>query len=66
MDTQTGVQQVKKTFVRKGESNHWVVIDSSAKFEGAEAGTETMEHFLIGHLLDYTVCKRKDYKIQLW
>ena len=42
------VQHVKGlTFVGKGDSNHWVVMDSSSKFGGAEAGTRPMELVLI-------------------
>lgn len=42
------VQRVKGiTFVGKGESNHWVVMDGPAKYGGAEAGTRPMELVLI-------------------
>ena len=45
---QVEVQRVKGiTFVGKGESNHWVVMDGPAKFGGAEAGTRPMELVLI-------------------
>jgi len=48
VDTLVEVQHVKGiTFVGKGESNHWVVMDSLAKFGGAEAGTRPMELVLI-------------------
>jgi len=48
MDTLVEVQHVKGiTFVGKGESNHWVVMDGSAEFGGAEAGTRPMELVLI-------------------
>jgi putative redox protein len=48
MGTLVEVQHVKGiTFVGKGESNHWVAMDGSAKFGGAEAGTRPMELVLI-------------------
>jgi len=42
------VQHVKGlTFVGKGESNHWVVLDGPSEFGGTEAGTKPMELVLI-------------------
>jgi putative redox protein len=35
------------TFVARGDSNHWVVLDSIKKFGGAEAGTKPMEMVLM-------------------
>ena len=35
------------TFVGRGETNHWVVIDGPKEFFGSEAGTRPMELFLI-------------------
>jgi len=35
------------TFIAKGDSNHWVVLDSIKKFGGAEAGTKPMEMVLM-------------------
>ncbi len=35
------------TYVGKGESNHWVTVDSSAKDGGHDAGTRPMELVLI-------------------
>jgi len=42
------VQHVKGlTFIGKGESNHWVVLDGPSEFGGTEAGTKPMELVLI-------------------
>ena len=35
------------TYVGKGDSNHWVVVDTSAKDDGHDAGTGPMELVLI-------------------
>ena len=36
------------TFIGKGTSNHWVVMDGSPLFKGYEAGTHPIELVLIG------------------
>lgn len=42
------VKQVEGiTFVGKGQTNHWVVMDGPETFGGANAGTRPMELFLI-------------------
>ena len=42
------IQYVKgMTFVGKGDTNHWVVMDGPAIFGGTDAGTRPMELFLI-------------------
>jgi putative redox protein len=42
------IQQVRGlTFVGKGDSNHWVAMDGSSEYGGAEAGTRPMELVLI-------------------
>ena len=35
------------TFIAKGDSNHWVVIDSAKQFGGSEAASKPMELVLI-------------------
>ncbi|MCD6205143.1 MAG: OsmC family protein [Candidatus Marinimicrobia bacterium] len=35
------------TFIAKGDSNHWVVLDSVEKFGGSDAGSRPMEMVLI-------------------
>lgn len=48
MASSVKVKQVEGiTFVGKGNSNHWVVMDGPETFGGAEAGTRPMELFLI-------------------
>ncbi|PIS29231.1 MAG: osmotically inducible protein OsmC [Candidatus Marinimicrobia bacterium CG08_land_8_20_14_0_20_45_22] len=34
------------TFIAKGDSNHWVVIDTEKEFGGSEAGSRPMEMLL--------------------
>jgi putative redox protein len=48
VNTRVEVQHLKGiTFVGKGDSNHWVVMDSLTKFGGSEAGTMPTELVLI-------------------
>ena len=49
MTMKASVIQVKGiTFVAKGESNHWVMIDGSEQFGGSEAASRPMEFILFG------------------
>jgi len=49
MDASITVKQVDGlTFVGKGISNHWVVMDGPEEFGGANAGTRPMELVLVG------------------
>src|SRR6056297_3194644 len=42
------IQRAKDaTLITKGDSNHWVVMDSIKKFGGAEAGSKPMEMVLM-------------------
>lgn len=45
---QVTVQRAKgATFIAKGDSNHWVVLDSDEKFGGSDAASRPMEMLLI-------------------
>lgn len=45
---QVTVQRAKgATFIAKGDSNHWVVLDSVEKFGGSNAASRPMEMLLI-------------------
>ncbi len=45
---QVTVQRAKgATFIAKGDSNHWVVLDSDEKFGGSNAASRPMEMLLI-------------------
>lgn len=35
------------TFIEKGESNHWVVLDGPSEFGGTEAGTKPIGPVLV-------------------
>jgi len=70
------VQHVKGlTFVGKGESNHWVVLDGPSEFGGTEAGTKPMELVLIAlggctgmdvtSILEKMKVKYTDFKIAI-
>ncbi|MFW6071627.1 MAG: OsmC family protein, partial [Candidatus Bipolaricaulota bacterium] len=43
------VKQVEgSTFVGKGDSNHWLVMDTEEEHDGSEAGARPMELLLVG------------------
>jgi len=70
------VQHVKGlTFVGKGETNHWIVMDGPSAFGGTEAGTKPMELVLIAlggctgmdvvSLLEKMKVKFADFKVSI-
>jgi putative redox protein len=74
--TRVEVQHVKGiTFVGRGDSNHWVVMDSLAKFGGSEAGSLPIELVLIAlggctgmdvaNALEKMRVKYRDFKITI-
>lgn len=45
---QVTIKQVKGlTFIAKGESNHWTIVDSIKEFGGSEAGLRPLELLLV-------------------
>ncbi len=70
------VQQAKGlTFIGKGNSNHWIVMDGPEKFKGSDAGIRPMELMLVSlggctgmdviSLLDKMKVKYSDFRIEV-